>query len=50
MELNLKEIVESVERQKQSTAKLMKISQIKDEIQKISNFDKAARQLGRKEE
>jgi hypothetical protein len=39
MELNLKDIMESVERQKQSTAKLMKVSQIKEEIQKISHFD-----------
>ncbi len=50
MELNLKDIMESVERQKQSTAKLMKVSQIKEEIQKISHFDQAARNLERKEE
>jgi len=50
MESNLKVIIDDLEKQKQSKVKLMKVSQIKEEIKLISSIDYEARALERTEE
>lgn len=46
----MKVIIDDLEKQKQSKVKLMKVSQIKEEIKLISSIDYEARALERTEE
>ena len=46
----MKVIMDDLEKQKQSKVKLMKVSQIKEEIKLISSIDYEARALERTEE
>lgn len=50
MESSLKNVMENIQSQKKSMVKLMKVTQIKQEIQMISSIDQEARTLERTEE
>lgn len=50
MESSLKNVMENIQSQKKSMVKLMKVTQIKQEIQMISCIDQEARTLERTEE
>jgi hypothetical protein len=50
MESSLKNVMENIQSQKKSIVKLMKVTQIKQEIQMISSIDQEARTLERTEE
>ena len=50
MESSLKNVMENIQTQKKSMVKLMKVTQIKQEIQMISCIDQEARTLERTEE
>ena len=49
MESNLRAVIEGMEEHRQATARLMKSSQIQGEIDMISNVDKKAKTLERRE-